>query len=164
MAATLSFKKVRTAKPPERDAVEWHWMHLGILECEWCRLGFIVKTALSCPLPVPLRCRHVASSDEENNSWLAKKSPSNWALTAQLSADLNVQTQWKGNFANLQTGSNKCLPYRTSVQYLDTSAAQAAICVPTGMLQCFFAVIQTPKWECTPCSVQWGHLLPVMRK
>lgn len=59
--------------------------------------------------------------------------------------------------------SNKCLPYRTSVQYLDTSAAQAAVCFLTGMLHCFIAVIQTPKSECTPCCMQSGQLLPVLR-
>ena len=59
--------------------------------------------------------------------------------------------------------SNKCLQYRTSVQYLDTSAAQAAVCFLTGMLHCFIAVIQTPKSECTPCCMQSGHLLPVLR-
>ena len=31
------------------------------------------------------------------------------------------------------------------------------------MLHCFIAVIQTPKSECTPCCMQSGHLLPVLR-
>ena len=71
---------------------------------------------------------------------------------------------WEQNcMLPLCKSSNKCLPYRTSVQYVDRSAAQAAVCVLTGILHSFIAVIQTPKWECTPCSMQSGKILPVLR-
>lgn len=173
MAVPLSvFKKVTTAKASERNAGEWHWMHLGILECEWCRLGYIVKTALSCPMPVPLRFWHVLAMWQAPtkrsgtiHGW-QREIPVIELLTAHLLLTwLSKRELFGSNKCMLQLckSSNKCSPYRTSVQYLDTSAKQAAVCFLTGMLHCFIAVIQMRKSECTPCCMQSGHLLPVLR-
>lgn len=70
------------------------WMMSLRLHCEDC---IVLPNAST---PSVLACfGHVASSDEEkrNNSWLAKRNPSNWALNGTPFADLIVQkgTIWE---------------------------------------------------------------------